>query len=148
MNLESNHSTLTPLPPLEGSEKIMISVIKCGQGWFEYIIKNYFVPSILWHVYIPLVRTITSDWTAWDSGSARQRGGSIMCWSGSWSGKRWRKKDWSGSWKRKWSLDRFRKLPGGSWWNEEIAPQICSVSRSKRPTGHCTMIWDKENGVV
>ena len=32
MNLESNHSTLTPLPPLEGSEKIMISVIKCGQG--------------------------------------------------------------------------------------------------------------------
>ena len=57
MNLESNHSTLTPLPPLEGSEKIMISVIKCGQGWFEYIIANYFVPSILWCFYIPLVHT-------------------------------------------------------------------------------------------
>jgi hypothetical protein len=58
MNLESNYSTLTPLPPLEGSEKIMISMIKCGQGWFEYIIANFFVPSILWCFYIPLVHII------------------------------------------------------------------------------------------
>ena len=59
MNVESNYSTLTPLPPLEGSEKIMISVIKCGQGWFEYIIANCYVPSILWCFYIPLVHTVS-----------------------------------------------------------------------------------------